>query len=578
MEKDTRNIKWGSQIPKLFYCDQPYVVVTDAGHWLCVMTTGHAEEGKRGQHIVSAISYDRGHNWSELTAIEPADGPEASWAMPYKTSYGRIYVFYTYNENNLREMISDEGYSRNRVDTLGAFMYRYSDDHGLTWSRDRHRVPIREMMIDRNNPYGGKVQFFWGVGKPMLHRSAVFMGVAKVGRFGDGFMACSEGVFLRSDNLDTERNPLQLQWLTLPDGDHGIAAPLGPIADEHNLTGLSDGSLFCTFRTVAGHSGQAYSRDMGHTWTEPTFMEYEPGGRLFKHPRAANFVRKLSNGKYIYWFHNHGMDRIDRPSTAYKDRNPAWLSGGIERDGYIYWSQPEILLYDDDPDIRISYPDFVEDGDGLYITETQKEIARVHEVDWSLLHGMWNQREQRKLTESGLAVRWFVESGEANARMPQLPSLQEGNGITIDFWVRGQALMNADGACLFDSRDASGIGIAVWAGEDRRIHLQCGNGKAVSAWPSDAHSWQADRWHHIAIILEGGPKLILFVIDGVLCDGGDERQFGWGRIHPGIQEVTGALQAQLNPAALGELRVYVRPLRVSECVANYQAGSRLPQV
>jgi hypothetical protein len=119
-------------------------------------------------------------------------------------------------------------------------------------------------------------------------------------------------------------------------------------------------------------------------------MTYKPGGELVKHPRAANFVRKLEEGpyagRYIYWFHNHG-------GRTYKGRNPAYLLGGIEKDGpdgkVIHWGEPVAVLYDKNPDIRISYPDFIWD-DGLYITETQKSIARVHWIPDELLRSLWN--------------------------------------------------------------------------------------------------------------------------------------------------------------------------------------------
>jgi hypothetical protein len=51
--------------------------------------------------------------------------------------------------------------------------------------------------------------------------------------------------------------------------------------------------------------------------------------------------------------------------SPYDDRNPAWLMAGQEistpQGRMIEWSQPEILLYEDDPYIRMSYPDLVED-------------------------------------------------------------------------------------------------------------------------------------------------------------------------------------------------------------------------
>src|SRR5689334_20616714 len=79
---DPRNIRSGSPIPKEGYVDQPYIVITRDGTWLCVLTTGRGIEGEPGQHIVATTSRDKGASWSPLIDIEPADGPEASWVMP----------------------------------------------------------------------------------------------------------------------------------------------------------------------------------------------------------------------------------------------------------------------------------------------------------------------------------------------------------------------------------------------------------------------------------------------------------------------------------------------------------------
>ena len=56
-----------------------------------------------------------------------------------------------------------------RVDSLGYYVFKYSDDHGRTWSAERHRMPVREFDIDRENAYGGSVRFFWNVGRPFTH-------------------------------------------------------------------------------------------------------------------------------------------------------------------------------------------------------------------------------------------------------------------------------------------------------------------------------------------------------------------------------------------------------------------------
>ena len=74
----------------------------------------------------------------------------------------------------------------------------------------------------------------------------------------------------------------------------------------------------------------------------------------------------------------------------------------------------------------------------------------------------------------------------------------------------------------------------------------------------------------MVIVVDGGPKLILFVVDGVLCDGGDFRQFGWGRFSPHLRHITGEKALTIGPCVRG-LGVYERALRVSEAIANYRS-------
>lgn len=574
--RDARNIKWGSEIPREFYCDQPYIVVTERGEWVCVMTTGQGVEGERGQHVVATISGDQGQTWSELIDIEPADGPEASWVMPLLVPGGRIYAFYTYNTDNRQDVISDSGQLISRVDTLGDLMFKYSDDDGRTWSAERYKVPIRSMAIDRNNPYGGEPQFFWGVGKPIIHQGAVYMGLAKVGSFGEGFMASSEGFFMKSINILTERDASRLEWETLPDGDYGIRAPHGRVADEHNPAGLSDGSLYCTFRTVEGHNGHAYSRDGGHTWTTSQYAEYRPGGRRIKHPRAANFVRKFSNGKFILWFHNHGRDNRATPSLAYHDRNPVWMCGGVEKDGFIHWSQPEIVLYDDDPAVRISYPDFIEDGGKYFISETQKTIARIHELDGALLEAMWGQHDIGAAVRTQRGLLFEAEAAAlagAPTALPKLPSLQNGGSFTIELWLLAGSRSAA--GPLLDTRGADGKGIAVELTARGTLRLTMNDGRSESSWESDDGLLPPNRWHHAAIIVDGGPHIITMVIDGELCDGGTTRQFGWGRFSPELRDVSGGELGVIGGAGtitVGALRLYDRYLLTSEAVGHYHAG------
>jgi hypothetical protein len=575
---DWRNIRYGRQIPREGYSDQPYIVVTGNGDWLCVLTTGRGVEGEAGQHIISTISPDQGLTWSKPVDIEPADGPEASWVMPLIVPSGRVYVFYTYNSGNLRfDEKSNNQRTGRRVDTLGEYAFKYSDDGGRSWSAERWFIPVRAMRIDRDNAYGGKLRYFWGVGKPVITRKgeAIF-GFAKVGKWGDpGGMVTSQGAFLKSPNILTERDPRRLKWETLPEGDEGLRAPKGPVSDEANLVELSDGSLYCTYRTIDGYNCAAYSRDGGRTWTPPAYATYTPGGRPIKHPRAANFVRRFSNGKFLLWFHNHGGEPVHQKKWEYyTGRNPGWISGGIEKNGFIHWSQPEILLYDEDPATRISYPDFIENRGEYFISETMKTFARVHPIDTQLLDGLWNQLDARTVATRGMVLD---RRAKGPFTVPELPDLARGGGFTIDFWVRFDEL--SEGQTILDTRESGGHGISVTTSDRFTLTLTLNDGVRESSWDCDPGTGdgtlKTGTWQHVAFIVDGGPKLITVLVDGALNDGGPVREYGWSRFDRAMGDVNGVRRTVLAPKLfgnLGTLRMYDRYLTTSEAVGNWRAG------
>lgn len=588
--QDRRNIHTGREIPSETYADQPYVVRADDGAWLCLLTTGPGREGTKGQHIVSLRSEDQGRTWSKPIDVEPADGPEASYAVPLKVPGGRIYAFYNHNTDNLRRVKGDDPPYKDgwctRVDTQGYFVFKYTDDHGRTWSPKRYPIPVREFEIDRANPYRGQLRFFWNVGKPFTQAGAAYVPLHKVGGFGRNFITRSEGVLLRSPNILTESEPEKITWETLPDGAIGLRSPPGggPIAEEQSFCVLSDGSFYCVYRTTDGHPACSYSRNGGHTWSTPQYARYADG-RLIKHSRAANFAWKCANGKYLYWFHNHG-------GRSYDDRNPAWLCGGVEADTpqgrVIQWSQPEIVLYDDDTHVRMSYPDLIE-GDGrFFLTETQKETARVHPLDRSLLEGLWNQFDNHTVATDGLLLDLpgQGDSMPASVPMPRLPSfLTTGmgradhrttdlrNGLAIDLWVTFATI--SPGQILLDSRNDNGQGLCLQTTSRGTAEIILNDGRSESRWDCDPGLLQTGRRHHIVVNIDGGPKIITFIVDGSLCDGGEARQFGWGRFSPNLRDVDGGRMLRVGPGLDGRihgLRIYNRCLCTSEAVGNYRAG------
>lgn len=595
---DPRHIANGRAIPGEGYADQPYVVQTDDGAWLCVMTTGPGHEGQKGQHVISTRSTDRGRTWSEPVDVEPSGGPEASYAVLLKVPSGRIYCFYNHNTDRVEEVRREDGGAFTRVDSLGHYVFRYSDDHGRTWSEQRYEVPVREFACDRENVYGGALRFFWNVGRPLITDDAALLVLHKVGAMGEGFFAQSEGAFIRSENILTESDPERIVFETLPDGEIGLRAPAGGgrVAEEQSLTVLSDGSLFCVYRTVDGWPACAYSRDGGHTWTDPQYLTYAPGGRRIKHPRAANFIWRLSGGRFLYWFHNHGGSPARERDgwNPYDDRNPVWLMAAREVPGpdglLLEFTQPEILLYDDDPRVRMSYPDLIEEDGRLFVTETQKAIGRVHEMPPPIVHGLLGQWDGAQVSRDGLLLE-LIGDLPASAPMPKLPEFTARDASRADFGTKSlRAGFTLDlrlrlddlrpGRVILDSRGETGRGIALVTSGRGTLELIMHDRWSECRWDTDPGAVGAGEEAHAVAIVDGGPCIISFVVDGALCDGGEHRQFGWGRFTPNLYDVTGGPELRIA-REVRSLRIYDRALRVSEAVGNWRAlqrGSRHPSV
>jgi hypothetical protein len=127
---------------------------------------------------------------------------------------------------------------------------------------------------------------------------------------------------------------------------------------------------------------------------------------------------------------------------------------------------------------------------------------------------------------------------------------------------------------IFDTRDKNGQGIAISTREEGTIGLDLSDGKTTDGWTCDPGSLKRGQWHHVVIIVDGGPKIITFVLDGVLCDGGSARQHGWRRFNAALGDVNALGKAKVAPSFGGELkclRIYDRYLRTSEAVGNFRA-------
>lgn len=558
--RDWRNIANGSSIYANGYIDQPYVVVLPDGSWLCVFTTGSGTESTPGQHIVATRSHDKGKTWSTPVDIEPSSGPSASWATPYLTSFGRVYVFYDYNGDHVQTL---DGKPIRHNSEMGWYCYKYSDDQGATWS-ERFRLPMPKAPVDYHNDFKGSVQLFWGIDKPI--RFGDHQMIFAFTRLGKYVQSDGEGWFYRSPNIDVEKDAHKLQWDLLPKGEVGIRNPAyGSIQEEFNTVPLNNGDLFCMLRTTMGFSANSYSQDGGETWTMPIAATYTPGGtQLLKNPRACPRVFKCSNGKYLFWFHNQG-------SKGYQGRNPVWISGGIEKNGKLYWSQPEILLYDTDLKVNgMSYPDLIEQDGQFWFTETQKTTARVHPVDRSLLEGMWTQADNQSAYKQGILFHQQTDKPGQSYALKGLPGLKDG-GFTLDLWL--SVPDNRPDLTLVEALDEEGKGFSLSTTGKQSLRLTLTDGRTISSWESDSAALSPNQLHHVAFVVDGISGIISVVIDDKLCDGGKYRDYGWGRIDPALNRLSNDNTLSLHTGpGLKSVTIYDHYLTTSQCIGNYRAG------
>lgn len=555
---DFRFLPNGNEIPDESYCDQPYTVVLADGTWVCMLTTAPGGESSKGQHVVVTRSTDHGKTWSPLVDIETGDGPHASWVVPLLTPYGRLYALYVYNGDR-----ASFGKAVSHDALHGWYVYRYSDDGGKTWS-DRHRVPLRRTACDQTFIDGKLLQMFWGVSKPLIDGDDVFISFSKLGKY---IQEMGEGWVFHSDNILTERDPAKIRWELLPEGEHGIRHPdFGSIQEEHIIVPMDrKDSFYCVYRTAMGFPAFSISRDRCRSWSLPEKISFETG-RTVHTPRACPMIWKCRNGKYLFWFHNNSSKRFE-------NRNPAWIAGGIERDGRIFWSQPEILLYHETPKGRMSYPDLIEADGKYWITETDKSVGRVHEIDPSLFQTAWDTVAKRvegrstEIARNGLVL----ETTESNGTFPRKAAdLNTSRGLSLDFVLDGSALKKGD--AIFDNRDANSTGLSLVVGDDGAVVLtmrdkSSADPKNDAVWTSDPGAVKS-KTVFLTTIIDAGPKIISFVVNGQIDDGRGERVFGWGRFDQVPGDVGGSETFRLSPA-VKKLRIYNRYLRTNEAVGNH---------
>ncbi len=142
-------------------------------------------------------------------------------------------------------------------------------------------------------------------------------------------------------------------------------------------------------------------------------------------------------------------------------------------------------------------------------------------------------------------------------------------GFTLELSVRLESL--DAGLVLLDNRMENGKGFCVRIARHGTLEILLNDGRSESAWACDPDLLKPGEAHHIGVVVDGGPKVITFTVDGALCDGGEYRQFGWGRYNPNLRDVNGGEKLRTGKGVT-LVRIYGRSLMTSELIGNRIAG------
>jgi hypothetical protein len=222
----------------------------------------------------------------------------------------------------------------------------------------------------------------------------------------------------------------------------------------------------------------------------------------------------------------------------------------------------------------MSYPDLIEQDGQYWVTETQKSIARIHALDKSQLEGLWLQGERREIARGALLLDLEQDAAAGDARLPKRLDLKRSGGLTVECWLRFDDL--EPGQVVLDARDGSDAGFQLSLQQDGALQIELSDGTTQASWNTDADLLQPGKLHHVVAIVDNGPRIITWVVDGQLCDGGQQRQFGWGRYDAELGQIGDGEALRIAPRMRGtvqRIRIYDRRLRTSEAVANFHAGA-----
>ena len=562
--QDIRCIENGSNIKSNNYIDQPYLLKLADNSWLCTYTYSDTAESALDVRIGIAKSLDYGKTWTETSSN--LDSFLCSYSIPFQTSSGRVYIFYSFN--NKKVLYYNNSYKRMCYEFGGLLAYKYSDDFGKTWS-NRFSVSIPFTNIDFTNQYNGTFNVWWSICKPILANGQMYFAFSKKRwDYGEGFIA-------NCTNINTEIDPNKLIWNFYPSNlpanlQIGIRNPIGTVQEEHNIQQLNDGGFCCLSRTNLGYPLICYSHDNAKTWSNPLPVLYSNGDTI-RNPRACPRVFKCDNGKYLLWNHND--------SYTSGHRSIGWLSGGIEKNGVINWSQPEIALYTkaEPTFVLMSYPDMIQFGSDYYITETQKKNARINKISPTLLNNLWNQDSLSSEIVDGrlLEIKGDLLSKSLISNI-SIPNFYPMTGYCIQLKLDLSAYSSKAPQTYFSMFGKSVLDTVFRIkryGEKRFGAELLDSNRVVCSVISGNETINTNNTIVLSFNVDRYAKVFSGMINGILFRGDQRTLQGWSRILQSMNQTYSfnkVISVNNTDNNIQQLSIYSRYLTTSEQISNYR--------
>jgi hypothetical protein len=236
----------------------------------------------------------------------------------------------------------------------------------------------------------------------------------------------------------------------------------------------------------------------------------------------------------------------------------------------------------------MGYPDLLEGAGGaIFMTQTNKTHARLHELSGAMLALLFAQDSVAVEAAGALALRFDARSQGAAFATPRLPNpavyAGAGAGATLGLWLDAHAASAPDAnATLID---VGALRLLVLAGRAVQLELRDAAPGAAVALQTDAECTarllRAGQPHYLAAVLDAGAHVLTLSVDGAICDGGVEAEFGWQWLPQAMGDLAAGAAPSFTLGAGYRGRIlgghwYQRFLYASEVVGNWRAGAPQP--